>query len=133
MFTARKRHLRKKRFFLSKQKTFVLFNGSNLKTSKLTDISLSLSNAKLYSVPLYLKPPKIAKGYPLIMVIYDKIEDLQYSVTKLVSTVDCLGVSIDDKWYPLSLFKKENVTNLNKKFLALLLLDVEKRNSSSNK
>ena len=121
MFTARKRHLRKKRFFLSKEKTFALFNGSNLKASKIAEIKLSLQNGKLYSVPLYLKPPKLGIGCPLIMVIYDTLQDLQINLPKVIKTIDCLGVSIQEKWYPIKNFTKENTTNLDKKLLALFL------------
>ena len=121
MFTARKRHLRKKRFFLPKEKTFALFNGSNLKASKIAKIKLSLRKAKLYSVPLYLKPPKLGLGYPLIMVIYETLEDLQINLPKITENFDCLGVSINKEWYPVEIFIKENITNLDKKMLALLL------------
>ena len=126
MFTARKRHLRKKRFFLPKEKTFALFNGSNLKASKVSKVKLSLKNAKLYSVPLYLKPPKLGLGYPLIMVVYKKLEDLQINLPKTIKKFNCIGVSINDKWYPTEIFTEKNVTNLNKKVLALLLTKKEK-------
>lgn len=121
MFTARKRHLRKKRFFLPQKKIFALFNGSNLKASKVAKIRLSLQNAKLYSVPLYLKPPKLGLGYPLIMIVYDTLEDLQINLHKIAEKADCLGVSINKKWYPIQIFTKKNITNLDKKLLALLL------------
>lgn len=121
MFTARKRHLKKKRFFLPKEKTFVIFNGSNLKASEIIKIKLSLQNAKLYSVPLYLKPPKLSLGYPLIMIMYDTLEDLQSNLPKIANKIDCLGVSINKKWYPIEMFKKENITNLNEKLLAFFL------------
>lgn len=126
MFTPRKRHLRKKRFFLSKQKTFALFNASNLKTSKITKIRLSLKNAKLYFVPLYLNPPKLGLGYPLIMVIYNKLEDMQKNMPKIASKVDCIGISIDKKWYPIKKFENNNLNNLDKKILSLLLLQIKK-------
>ncbi|CAN0442667.1 unnamed protein product [Phaeothamnion confervicola] len=126
MFTARKRHLRKKRFFLPKEKTFALFNGSNLKASKIAKIKLSLKNAKLYSVPLYLKPPKLCLGYPLIMVIYKTLEDLQVNLPEIAESFDCLGVSIKKEWYPIEFFAKENITNLDKKILALLLTKTKK-------
>lgn len=125
MFTARKRHLRKKRLFLPKEKTFALFNGSNLKTSKITEIRLSLQNAKLYSVPLYLNPPKLGLGYPLIMVVYKTIEDLKQNIPEISNKMDCLGVSIDKKWYPIKFFQKKNVDNLDKKLLSLLLYKSE--------
>ena len=121
MFTARKRHLRKKRFFLPKEKTFALFNGSNLKASKVDEIKLSLQNAKLYFVPLYLKPPKLGLGYPLVMVLYDTLDDLQINLPKIAEKFDCLGVSIDKKWYPAEIFTKKNIINLDKKLLSLLL------------
>nr|YP_009327110.1 hypothetical protein [Pleurocladia lacustris]ANS57829.1 hypothetical protein [Pleurocladia lacustris]ANS57871.1 hypothetical protein [Pleurocladia lacustris] len=126
MFTPRKRYLRKKRFFLPKQHTFALFNGSNLKTSTIIKIKLSLhkQNANLYSIPLFLAPPKVAIGYPLIMIIYNNLEDLQANLTKIPSEIDCIGLSINKKWYPIISLKNTNITNsyLNKKFLALLLL-----------
>lgn len=125
MFTARKRHLRKKRFFLPKEETFVLFNGSNLKSSKITKIKLSLKEAKLYSVPLYLKPPKIGLGYPLIMVVYNTINDLQNNLPELIKKIDCLGVYIHKKWYSVENFEKENIKNLDKKLLALFLTQKE--------
>lgn len=121
MFTARKRHLRKKRFFLPKEKTFALFNGSNLKASKIEEIKLSLQNAKLYSVPLYLKPPKLGLGYPIIMVVYETLQDLQLNLFKITKKIDCLGVFINKNWYPIENFTKENIINLDKKMLALLL------------
>ena len=128
MFTARKRHLRKKRFFLPKEKTFALFNGSNLKAAKIAEIKLSLRNAKLYSVPLYLKPPKLGSGYPLIMIVYNKLEDLQLNLPQITKKFDCLGVSIHKKWYPVKIFTKDNINNLDGKFLALLLTKIEKSN-----
>ncbi len=128
MYTARKRHLRKKRFFLPKEKTFALFNGSNLKTSKIEEIKLSLRNAKLYSVPLYLKPPKLGLGYPLIMVVYNTLENLQINLPQITKTINCLGVSINKKWYPIEIFTKENITNLDKKLLALLLTKAKRIN-----
>jgi len=126
MFTPRKRHLKKKRFFLPEEKIFALFNGSNLKASKITKIKLSLQEGKLYSVPLYLKPPKLGAGYPLIMVVYKKLEDLQINLPKTIKKFNCIGVSINDKWYPTEIFTEKNVTNLNKKVLALLLTKKEK-------
>lgn len=128
MYTSRKRHLRKKRFFLSKEKTFALFNGSNLKASKVAKIKLSLQNAELYSVPLYLKPPKLGLGYPLIMIIYNTLEDLHKNLPKIVKKIDCLGVSINKKWYPTKIFTKEKITNLEKKLLALFLTKTKKLN-----
>lgn len=121
MFTIRKRHLKKKRFFLPKENFFAIFNGSNLKTSKVAEIKLSLQKAKLYSVPLYLKPPKLAIGYPLIIIVYDTLQDLQVNLPEIIEKIDCLGVSINKKWYPIKNFTKENITNLDKKLLALIL------------
>lgn len=121
MFTPRKRHLRKKRFFLSKQKTFALFNGSNLKAPKIADIRLSLIDAKLYFVPLYLKPPKLGLGYPLIIIIYDHLEALKTNMPQIITKIDCLGLSINKTWYPAKIFESNNTTNLNNKLLALLL------------
>lgn len=121
MFTPRKRHLRKKRFFLSKQKTFALFNGSNLKTSKVAEIRLSLTNAKLYFVPLYLKPPKLAIGCPLIIVIYKNLEDLKTNMPLIIKNLDCLALYINKKWHSTEIFEKDNAVNLNTKLLALFL------------
>lgn len=122
MFTPRKRHLRKKRFYLPREESFVLFNGSNLKASKLARIKLSLQQkARLYSVPLYLQPPKLSLGYPLIMVVYESLEALQTNLPEIIKSLDCLGVSIEKKWYPVEGFTKEKTTNLEKKILALLL------------
>ena len=120
MYTSRKRHLRKKRFFLSKQKTFALFNASNLKTSQINKIRLSLINAELYFMPLYLKPPKLALGCPIIIVIYEDIKDLKSNMPEIIKKIDCLGVSIDKKWYSADIFKK-NLDNLNYKILSLLI------------
>jgi len=122
MFTPRKRHLRKKRSFLPDQQIFALFNGSNLKASKLSKIKLSLQNGKLYSVPLYLSPPKIGAGCPLIMVVYDSLEELQKNVAKIALEIDCLGVSTQKKWYPSSFFENGKTTNLYQRALALLLV-----------
>lgn len=120
MYTSRKRHLRKKRVFLSKQKTFALFNASNLKTSQINKIKLSLHNARLYFMPLYLNPPKLALGYPIVIVIYDNINDLKTNMPKIIKKIDCLGISINKKWYPADIFKK-NLNNLNYKILSLLI------------
>ena len=120
MYTSRKRHLRKKRFFLSKQKTFALFNASNLKTSQINKIKLSLNNGRLYFMPLYLKPPKLALGYPIVIIIYDNINDLKTNMPEIVKKIDCLGISINKKWYPADIFKK-NLDNLNYKILSLLI------------
>ncbi|CAN0578687.1 unnamed protein product [Ectocarpus sp. 12 AP-2014] len=126
MFTTRKRHLRKKRFFLSEQETFALFNASNLKTSKITEIRLSLKNAKLYFIPSYLNPPKLGIGYPLIIIIYNKLEDMQKNIPIIASKVDCIGVSINKKWYPIKKFENNNLKNLDKKILSLFLLQINK-------
>nr|QWK44912.1 hypothetical protein [Pseudochorda nagaii] len=121
MTTPRKRHLRKKRFFLPIQQTFALFNASNLKASKIAKIRLSLTNGKLYSVPLYLTPPKLGAGCPIIMIIYDRLEDLQTNIPEIALQVDCLGVSINKRWYPSSFFEGDKTTNLYKKTFSLLL------------
>nr|YP_009003445.1 hypothetical protein [Costaria costata]AGW80358.1 hypothetical protein [Costaria costata] len=128
MFTPRKRHLRKKRFFLPKKRTFALFNGSNLKASQISKIRLSLQNAKLYSVPLYLKPPKLGLGCPLIMIIYDTLQDLQTNVSIIALQIDCLGVSIDKKWYSIDFLEKSNTVALTKKILSLLLVKSSTQN-----
>ena len=120
MYTPRKRHLRKKRFFLSKHKIFALFNGSNLKTHQVNKIRLSLVNAKLYYMPLYLKPPKLALGCPIIIIVYDNMDDLKTNVQKIIKKIDCLGIYINKKWYPVD-FLKKNLESLNHKILALLL------------
>nr|QWK44492.1 hypothetical protein [Desmarestia aculeata] len=122
MFTPRKRHLRKKRFFLPAQQTFILLNGSNLKASRLSKIKLSLQSGKLYSVPLYLSPPKIGAGCPLIMVVYDNLEELQKNVAKIALEIDCLGISIEKKWYPINFLENGKTNNLYQKTLALLLV-----------
>nr|QWK44414.1 hypothetical protein [Chorda asiatica] len=121
MFTPRKRQLRKKRFFLPNQRTFALFNGSNLKASKVAKIRLSIQNAKLYSVPLYLMPPKLGTGCPNIMVIYDTLEDLQANVAEIAQQLDCLGICIDNKWYSIKFLEDNQTANLNKKALSLLI------------
>lgn len=121
MYTSRKRHLRKKRHFLHKQHTFVICNGSNLKTSKINDIKLSLGENKLYSVPLYLKPPKLAVGYPLIMIIYNNLEDLKKNLPKITKEIDCLGICINKKWYPTKFLEDSNINNQTEKLLSLIL------------
>lgn len=121
MYTPRKKHLRKKRNFLHKQNNFVLFNASNLKTAKVEDIKLSLQNAKLYWVPLYLKPPKLGLGYPMIIIIYDNLKDLKTNVPDISKKIDCIGVCIDKKWYPINFLKSNNIINQKKKVLSLLL------------
>nr|QWX90289.1 hypothetical protein [Alaria marginata] len=122
MFTPRKRHLRKKRFFLPEQRTFALFNGSNLKAYQIAKIQLLLQNAKLYSVPLYLTPPKLGIGCPLIMIVYETLQDLQTNVPEVALKIDCLGISIDKKWYSINFLEKNNTIALNKKTLSLLLV-----------
>jgi len=126
MFTPRKRHLRKKRSFLPDQQTFALFNGSNIKASKLAKIKLSLHYGKLYSVPLYLAPPKISVGCPLIMVIYDNLVELEKNITKIALELDCLGVSIENKWYPINFLENGKTQKLYQKTLTLLLVQAEK-------
>nr|YP_009073518.1 hypothetical protein ScloMp15 [Scytosiphon lomentaria]AIQ78522.1 hypothetical protein ScloMp15 [Scytosiphon lomentaria] len=122
MFTPRKRQLRKKRHFLSQQHTFALFNASNLKTSDITKIKLFLGKGQLYSIPLYLKPPKLGLGYPMIMITYDQIDDLRKNINKISTKIECLGVCINKKWYPTQIFKTGNIINQNEKILSLLLL-----------
>ena len=60
------------------------------------------------------------------MVVYKKLEDLQINLPKTIKKFNCIGVSINDKWYPTEIFTEKNVTNLNKKVLALLLTKKEK-------
>nr|QWK44530.1 hypothetical protein [Dictyoneurum californicum] len=122
MFTPRKRHLRKKRFFLPEQYTFALFNGSNFKAAQIAKIRLSLQNAKLYYVPLYLNPPKLGLGCPLIMIIYETLQDLQTNVPEIALQIDCLGISINKKWYSSTFLEKSTTITLNKKVLSLLLV-----------
>lgn len=122
MITLRKQHLRKKRVFLSKQQTFALFNASNIKISKISEIRLSLKNAKLYFVPSYLNPPNLAKGYPIIMIIYDTIGDLHKNLPIILTKMDCLGVSLNKKWYPINFFRKKNTMALPNQLLSLLLI-----------
>ena len=126
MFTPRKRHLRKKRFFLSQQQTFALFTASNLKSSDITKIRLSLKNAKLYFIPLYLQPPKLGIGYPLIMIVYNKLEDMQKNISEIVLLIDCVGVCINKKWYPATYIEKPSLVNVKKRFLSLLLYRIKK-------
>lgn len=121
MFTPRKRHLRRKRFFLTKKKTFALFNGSNLKTYEINQIRLSLINAKLYFIPLYLKPPVLGVGYPLVIIIYDDLKDLRLNTPEIMKKMNCLGLSINSFWYSADIFKSDKTTNLNAKLLALFL------------
>ncbi len=126
MFTPRKRHLRKKRFFLSKQHTFALFNGSNLKASKINQIRLSLKNAKLYFVPSYLTPPKLGIGCPLIIVVYETLDDLQTNIESITPQIDCLGISINKKWYPMNYIEQGKTRRLKQKTLAALLVLAKK-------
>nr|YP_009330417.1 orf129 [Coccophora langsdorfii]ANS72189.1 orf129 [Coccophora langsdorfii] len=119
---ARKKHLRKKRLFLSKQITFILLNASNLKTSKIKRVKMSLRRGRIYFMPFYLTPPQIAIGCPTIMVTYDTLEYMQKNITNIIAQIDCLGVSIEKKWYPIKYLKKSKILGLEKKTLALLLL-----------
>ena len=121
MYTARKRQLKKKNFFLTKQKTFVLFNGSNLKTYEINKIKIALINAKLYFMPSYLTPPQIALGYPIIIIVYKNIEDLRKNIPKIVKKIDCIGISINKKWYSTNFLKEENLKDLDYKILSLLV------------
>lgn len=122
MYTPRKRHLRKKRLFLPKQQIFALFNGSNLKASEISKIRLSLGDAKLYSVPLYLKPPKLGLGCPLIMIVYKTVNGLQANILNINTQLDCLGVSINKKWYSIGYLNNNKIKNLEQKTLALFIL-----------
>nr|YP_009128321.1 hypothetical protein SarthMp14 [Sargassum thunbergii]AJP09373.1 hypothetical protein SarthMp14 [Sargassum thunbergii] len=122
MPTARKKYLRKKRLFLSKQTTFALLNTSNLKTSKIKKIKMSLRRGRIYFVPLYLTPPKIAEGCPVLIAVYDSLKDMQKNITSLTTQMDCLALSIKKKWYSIKYLKKYNILSLEKKALALLLL-----------
>lgn len=130
MFTARKRHLKKKRAFLEKQSTFALLNGSNLKTSKIAKIRLSLTNAKLYSMPLYLNPPKLALGYPIIIIVYDTLNDLKKNLPKILTKIDCIGVFINKAYYPVEIFQENKLTNLNEKLLSMLLKKNSKKKTT---
>ena len=55
------------------------------------------------------------------MVVYETLQDLQLNLFKIKKKIDCLGVSINKNWYPIENFTKENIINLDKKMLALLL------------
>jgi len=70
---------------------------------------------------LYLNPPKLGLGYPLIMIVYKTLGDLKQNIPEISNKIDCLGVFIDKKWYPIEIFQKENINNLDKKLLSLLL------------
>lgn len=122
MPAARKKHLRKKRLFLSKQTTFVLLNAGNLETSKIKKIKKSLLKGRIYFVPLYLTPPKVAIGCPALMAVYTSLEDMQNNITSLIRQIDCLGVSIEKKWYSIKYLKTSKILSFKKKTLALLLL-----------
>nr|YP_010372549.1 hypothetical protein M3M07_mgp24 [Myagropsis myagroides]UPE50186.1 hypothetical protein [Myagropsis myagroides] len=126
MPTARKKHLRKKRLFLSKQTAFVLLNASNLKTSKIKKVKMSLKKGRIYFVPLYLTPPKIAVGCPALITVYDSLKDMQNNIANIITQIDCLGVSIGKKWYSIKYFKKSKILGLEKKTLALLLLKLSR-------
>nr|YP_009158270.1 hypothetical protein [Sargassum vachellianum]YP_009340769.1 hypothetical protein [Sargassum fluitans]AKN90427.1 hypothetical protein [Sargassum vachellianum]APR74130.1 hypothetical protein [Sargassum fluitans]APR74167.1 hypothetical protein [Sargassum fluitans] len=123
---ARKKYLRKKRLFLSKQTTFVLLNASNLKTSKIKKVKMSLRGGKLYFVPLYLTPPKIAVGCPALIAVYDSLKEMQNNITNITRQIDCLGVSIEKKWYSIKYLKKSKILVLEKKTLAFLLLKLSR-------
>nr|YP_009050505.1 hypothetical protein SarfuMp14 [Sargassum fusiforme]AIG23772.1 hypothetical protein SarfuMp14 [Sargassum fusiforme]QJC59479.1 hypothetical protein [Sargassum fusiforme] len=122
MPTARKKHLRKRRLFLSKQTTFALLNASNLKTSKIKKVKISLRRGRVYFAPLYLTPPKIAAGCPALIAVYDSLKDMQNNITSITTQIDCLGVSIEKKWYSIRCLKKSKILGLEKKTLALFLL-----------
>nr|YP_010485587.1 hypothetical protein N4M72_mgp24 [Sargassum confusum]AZJ16115.1 hypothetical protein SarcoMp14 [Sargassum confusum]UVW81659.1 hypothetical protein [Sargassum confusum] len=126
MPTARKKHLRKKRLFLSKQTTFAILNASNLKTSKIKKVKMSLRRGKIYFTPLYLTPPKIAKGCPVLIAVYDSLTDMRKSVASLTTQMDCLALSIKKKWYSVEHLKRYNILGLEKKALALLLLKLSR-------
>jgi len=121
MFTLRKRHLRKKRFFIPEQQSFALLNGSNLKASKVAKIKLSLNNAKWYSVPLYLTPPKLGLGCPIIMVVYQSLKDLQNNLSTVIEQTDCLGLCVENQWYSINLIDTKQAEALEKKTFSLLL------------
>nr|UVW81844.1 hypothetical protein [Sargassum siliquastrum] len=126
MPTARKKQLRKKRLFLSKQTTFAILNASNLKTSKIKKVKMSLKRGKIYFTPLYLTPPKIAKGCPVLIAVYGSLTDMQKSVASLTTQMDCLALSIKKKWYSVEHLKRYNILGLEKKALALLLLKLSR-------
>nr|YP_010401868.1 hypothetical protein NDF41_mgp24 [Sargassum ilicifolium var. conduplicatum]UQV81043.1 hypothetical protein [Sargassum ilicifolium var. conduplicatum] len=126
MPTARKKYLRKKRLFLSKQTTFVLLNANNLKTSKIKNVKMSLRRGKLYFVPLYLTPPKIAVGCPALIAVYDSLKDMRNNITDITTQIDGLGVSIEKKWYSIDYLKKSKILVLEKKTLAFLLLKLSR-------
>nr|YP_009058554.1 hypothetical protein SarheMp14 [Sargassum hemiphyllum]AIM19577.1 hypothetical protein SarheMp14 [Sargassum hemiphyllum] len=126
MPAARKKHLRKKRLFLSKQTTFALLNASNLKTSKIRRVKMSLRKGKIYFTPLYLTPPKIAEGCPLLIAVYDSLKDMQRNIASLTMQIDCLALSIKKKWYSIEHLKRYHILGLEKKTLALLLLKLSR-------
>ena len=122
MNTARKRHLKKKRLFLSRQTTFVILNASNLKTFEIKKLKMHMRGGSIYFMPLYLTPPKLTIGCPPIMAIHDDLKDLQKNIQRIITQIDCLGISIEKKWYPAKYLKKSKIIGLEKKALALLLL-----------
>nr|YP_009364837.1 hypothetical protein [Fucus distichus]ARI50025.1 hypothetical protein [Fucus distichus] len=125
MYTPRKKYLRKKRAFVYNEQTFAIFNASNLKTSKIEKIKLLSKSGKLYFVPLYLMPPKQCIGCPIIMIMYSKLQDLKEDILYLSSKMNCIGVSIQNKWYSTKYFEKKKIKNLSIKTLALLLFKVK--------
>nr|QNU09277.1 hypothetical protein [Sargassum horneri] len=126
MPTTRKKHLRKKRLFLSKQENFALLNASNFKTSKIKKIKMSLRGGRIFFVPLYLAPPKIATGCPVLIVVYDNLKDMRNNIANIARLVDCLGISIEKKWYSIKYLKESKILGLEKRTLALLLLKLSR-------
>nr|QWE50997.1 hypothetical protein [Phaeophyceae sp.] len=120
-FTQKKRHLRKKRFYLPGQHTFAIFNASNLKTSKVVEVNIKLYRARLYTVPLYLTPPKISRGCTILMLVCDNVEDLQKNLDIALPLLNCLGISIKNEWYSPEFYKETKVEEFNIKILSLLL------------
>ena len=125
MYTPRKRHLKKKRFFLSNSKTFALLNASNLKASQIQKKRLLLKPSKLYFIPLYLTPTKHSIVCPSIMVVYDTLKELQISISEVASQINCLGVSINKKWYSINYFNRHKIKSLTNKTFALLLVKLK--------
>ena len=55
------------------------------------------------------------------MVMYSKLQDLKENILNLTSEMDCIGISIQNKWYSTKYFEKKTKKNLSLKTFALLL------------
>ena len=132
MYTLIKKRQKKKRLFLKEQKTFILFEKTNLKTSTIYNYQLKLRRGKLYYAPLYLFSSKQSSGSSKVIILYANIKDFEKDILENTFKINCIGLSMGHKWYPIKYWRNNQLVNTKDKVLALLInCYSNKRNLSS--